>query len=153
MRPRTHFPLKTIWATTGLAIVLTATSGALFAQGIESNLLKARSIAESQHEIVMLLLQKRDFARAATEATKIFQMNWPPDQEPILLKELLFVADQFLHRGEAAHGLRFIDASAKSFRNRSSQISIWKEKGYLYKHMNQMEKALECFREARRLEQ
>src|SRR5688572_19101239 len=154
MKPRIHFSLKTIWAVAGLALLLqnAAPWANLFPQRVESNLVKARSIAESQHEIVMLLLQKRDFAKAATEAAKIFEMNWPPDQEPVLLKELLYLADQFLHRGEAAHGLKLIDTSAKAFKNPSSQVSIWKEKGYLHKHMNQMEKALECFREARRLE-
>ena len=152
MKPRTHFPLKTVWAAACLVLLLQIADPGASLYSQQSNLVKVRSIAESQHEIVMLLLQKRDFAKAATEAAKIFEMNWPPDQEPVLLKELLYLADQFLHRGEAIHGLKLMDGCAKSFRNPSSQISIWKEKGYLYKHMNQMEKALECFREARRLE-
>jgi tetratricopeptide (TPR) repeat protein len=109
-------------------------------------------MAEAQHEIVMLLLQKKDFTRATTEASKIFEMGWPEDQEPVLLRELLFFADQFLHHGEPALGIQLMETNAKSFKAVKSRVAIYKEKGYLYKEMSQNDKALDCFREAQRLE-
>ncbi len=113
---------------------------------------KTRSLAESQHEIVILLIKQKDFEQALVEANKIFNMKWPPDQEPTLLKELLLFADQFLHNGQAATGVRLLEANFKSFKNPASLASIWKEKGYLYKNLGDDKHALECFRQAQRLE-
>jgi len=113
---------------------------------------KTKSKAETSHEIVMLLIRKKEFTQAAEEANKIFQMNWPSDQEPTLLKELLFFADQFLHQDQAAIGVQLLEANSRSFKLAASQVAIWKEKGYLFKRMGQESKALECFRQAQRLE-
>jgi tetratricopeptide (TPR) repeat protein len=113
---------------------------------------KLRRLAESQHEIVMILLQKKEFPQAAAEASKIFEMNWPSSQEPILVKELLRITDQFLHLDQAATAVRLLDDNMKNFKAPASRAALWKEKGYLFKSMNQNDKALECFREAQRLE-
>ncbi len=113
---------------------------------------KTKSMAETQHEIVMLLIKQKEFQKAVAEANKIFEMRWPDDQEPLLLKELLFLSDQFLRQGQASLGLQVIDRSSKCFRSSPSQIAIWKEKGYLYKNMNQNDKAIDCFRRAKELE-
>jgi len=113
---------------------------------------KTRSRAATQHEIVVLLLEKKEFEKAASEAGKIFEMKWPPDQEQVLLRELLFFSDQFLHRDQAHVALLLLDKNMKWFKSEASQAAIWKDKGYLFKRMNQMDKALDCFREAQRLE-
>ncbi len=113
---------------------------------------KVKSIAESQHEIVILLLEKKEFDSALTEANKIFQMSWPSDQEPILLKELLYLSDRFMHKDKTVLGLRLLETNQRMFKRKESQAAIWKEKGYLYKRINQTDKALDCFREAQRLE-
>ncbi len=113
---------------------------------------KVKSIAESQHEIVILLLDKNDFANALAEANKIFAMGWPEDQEPILLKELLYLSDKFMHKEQVSLGVQLLDTNQRMFKKASSQAAIWKEKGYLYKKMNQTDRALDCFREAQRLD-
>jgi tetratricopeptide (TPR) repeat protein len=118
----------------------------------KSELGKIRGKAATQHEIAVILLDKKEFEKAASEAGKIFEMKWPQDQEAVLLKELKFFADQFLHRQQAPLGLQLLEKSSKWFKLNSSHVEIWKEKGFLYKQMNQMDKALDCFREAQRLE-
>lgn len=116
------------------------------------NLKKIQSVAESQHEIVTLLLRKKEFAKAQEEANKIFQMKWPESQEPVLLKELLWFSDQFHHNGQPALSVRLLETNLNMFKDNSSKAAIWKEKGYLLKEMGQDDKALDCFREALRLE-
>jgi tetratricopeptide (TPR) repeat protein len=101
----------------------------------------------------MLLLEKNEFSKALTEANKIFEMSWPENQEAILLKELLYLSDRFMHKEQTPLGLQLLETNQRMFKSAASQASIWKEKGYLYKKMNQADKALECFREAQRLEQ
>ncbi len=113
---------------------------------------KLRSYAESQHEIVLILIHKKEFTQALGEANKIFELNWPASQEGTVRKELLFIADQFLHADQAQLGVRLIDANLKMFKNNADRAAILKEKGYLHKAMGQGDKALDCFREAQRLE-
>lgn len=113
---------------------------------------KIRSMAESQHEIVMLLIQKKDYEQSLAEAAKIFDMKWPVDQEPLLVKELLFISDKLLQEKQAPLALRLVESNARVFKTNASQVSILKEKGYLYKSMNQLDKSIECFRQAQELE-
>jgi tetratricopeptide (TPR) repeat protein len=114
---------------------------------------RTKSKAATQHEIVMLLIQKGEYERALAEANKIFDMRWPDDQEPLLLRELKYVTDQFLKHRQAPLGLELINRNSKCFKTPSSQIEILKEKGYLYKTLNQNDKALEYFEKARKLEE
>ncbi len=113
---------------------------------------KTKNVAELQHEIVMLLIKKKDYEKAAAEANKIFEMKWPDDQEPLLLKELLYLSDQFLRQGQAPLGLQLIEKNSKRFKSTASQIAVLKEKGYLYKNLGQDDKAIDSFRQARDLE-
>ena len=100
-------------------------------------------MAEAQHEIVLLLMKKQEYDKAMVEASKIFDMRWPGDQEPLLLKELLNLADQFLSQGQAPLGLKLIERNFKYFKKTSSQAAILKEMGYLYKSLKQDDKAIE----------
>jgi tetratricopeptide (TPR) repeat protein len=113
---------------------------------------KMKSMAEAQHEIVLLLMKKQEYDKAMVEAYKIFDMRWPGDQEPLLLKELLNLADQFLSQGQAQMGLKLIERNSRYFKKTTSQAAILKEMGYLYKSLKQDDKAIESFRKARDLE-
>jgi hypothetical protein len=112
----------------------------------------AKRMAASQHEYVMLLISRKEYDQAAKEACKIFEMKWPAGQESLLLKELIILSDQFLRHGKPSISLHLIDHSAKCFRQTASQIAILREKGLLYKNLNQDDKALEYFRQAQELE-
>lgn len=121
--------------------------------GAPSSLEKTKSVAEAQHEIVGLLVQKKDYEKAAAEADKIFDMNWPDNQEPLLVKELGNLAELFLRSGQAPLGLKLIERNLKHFKKTSSQAALWKEMGYLHKKMNQVDDSLDCFKKARDLEE
>jgi len=142
---------------TAIIVLAGASQPALLAAAQQSEtpppgLEKTRSLAESQHEIVSLLIRKKDYAKALDEAGKIFDMKWPADQEPLLLKSLLSLSGKFLHEGQAGLGLQLLERNRKSFRAVESRVSILKEMGYLNKNLGNDDKALECFREAQRLE-
>jgi tetratricopeptide (TPR) repeat protein len=126
----------------------------LFAYQSESpaSLGKMKSMAEAQHEIVSILIKKKEYDKASAEANKIFDMKWPNDQEPLLLEELLNLTKQFHQQGQALLGINLIDRNQKVFKKPSSQAAILKEKGYLHKSLNQNDRALDCFRKARDLE-
>jgi tetratricopeptide (TPR) repeat protein len=113
---------------------------------------KTKSMAGTQHEIVMLLIKKKEYTKAAAEADKIFALKWPEDQEPLLLRELLIISDQLRQQGQAALSLQLIDRNSKCFKTTESRIALFKETGFLYKSLNQDDKAMEYFNKARELE-
>ena len=117
-----------------------------------ASLEKTKSMAEAQHEIIVLLIQKKEFEKAAVEANKIFEMKWPDDQEPLLIKEMRNLTDQFLRSGQASLGLKLIEKNLGRFKKSSSQAALWKEMGYLHKSLNQIDKSIDCFKKARDLE-
>jgi tetratricopeptide (TPR) repeat protein len=117
-----------------------------------ASLEKIKSMAAAQHEIVVLLIQKKEFEKAATEANKIFDMKWPEDQEPLLTKELGNLADQYLRSGQAPWGIKLLERNFGHFKKASSQAALWKEMGYLYKSLNEIDKSIDCFKKARDLE-
>jgi tetratricopeptide (TPR) repeat protein len=121
-------------------------------QSDDSALEKMKSMAEMQQEIVLLLIKKKDYEKAVVEANKIFEMKWPETQEPLLLKSLRYLSSQFLNQGQASLGLQLIEGNSKFFKKTESQISVLKEKGYLYKSLGQDDKAIDCFRQAQNLE-
>jgi tetratricopeptide (TPR) repeat protein len=116
------------------------------------NLGEAKRMAANQHEIVMLLIKKKNYDQAAKEACKIFEMRWPDGQESLLLTELLVLSDQFLRHSQPSIALHLIEKNAGSFKQPASQIAILNEKGFIYKSLNKDDKALECFRKAQELE-
>jgi len=100
----------------------------------------------------MLLLRKQEYAKAVDEAGRIFEMKWPADQEPLLLKELMSLSDQLVHAKQPASGLQLLERNMKYFRSVESRVSIFKEMGYIHKNLGHADKALDCFRQAKELE-
>jgi len=150
MRPGPARFQKHFMAGTLLAFAFPIAGSCLPVQG--PDLGQTRSVAEAQHEIVVILIKKKEFAKAAEEANKIFKMKWPDGEEPVLLKELLGFSDEFRHNKQHEIALRLLDSNMNAFKAPRHKAAIWKDKGYIYKEMGQPDKALECFREAQRLE-
>ncbi len=139
-----------------LAVILLEANPALALRASQADasvsLEKTKSLAEAQHEIVLLLIQKKEYEKAASEANKIFDLKWPGEQEALLVKELCNLTDQFLRSGQAPLGVKLIERNFSRFKKSSSQAALWKEMGYLYKSMNQIDKSIDCFKKARDLE-
>jgi tetratricopeptide (TPR) repeat protein len=112
---------------------------------------KTRRLAEAQHEIVILHFKKKEFTKALEEANTIFQMKWPDDQEPVLLKELRCFSDLFRHNLQYDLALRLLETNLGIFKTTKSKSAIWMDKGYVLEEMGQPDRALQCFREAKRL--
>lgn len=119
-----------------------------------SDIGKTRSLAASQHEIVVILIKKKEFDKAAEEANKIFQMKWPDDQQlvTVLLNELLDFAAEFDRNSQDALAVRLLETNLNTFKVPKDQAKIWQEKGFLLEKMGKHDEALACFREAMRLE-
>jgi hypothetical protein len=146
------FPHRLSIILASLLFLLSAGLTPLLALQSEAPIEKLKSIAASKHEIVMLLIKKKDYSQALNIACEIFDLKWPESQESLLLRELIGLSDAFSSHGQAAASLQLIEKNSKSFRQTSSQIAILKEQGFLYKSLKQDDKALKYFNRAQELE-
>ena len=117
----------------------------------EADLNTILRIAETQHDIVVILIKKKDFTKAAEEADKIFAMKWPEKQEAVLKKDLLNFSDLFRHGEHPEIALRLLDRHMNMFKSNKNRADILMDKAYVLEGMGRHDEALECFREAKRL--
>lgn len=117
----------------------------------ESDFNTTRKIAETQHDIVMVLIKKKEFTKAAEEADKIFIMKWPENKEGVLKDDLLNFSDLFRHEKQPEIALRLLDKHMGIFKVNKNRAEILQDKAYLLEGMGRHDEALDCFREARRL--
>ncbi len=107
-----------------------------------------RSIAESQHEIVMLLIEKREFKQAVEEARKIFYLPFPAAKHEMLVTEATQVADALIHHKEHALAREVLDEALLAVTAPKHRAKLLKEKCYLLKKMGNDDEAMSCFRKA-----
>ncbi|MFQ5928666.1 MAG: hypothetical protein ACE5MK_03140 [Acidobacteriota bacterium] len=118
----------------------------------QENWEQIRSIAEAQHEIVMLLIKKTQFDKVLEASKKIFSLNFPYDQEHLFVKEGQIVADALIHHKqyELAHDV--LDAALKAVISSKSKASLYKEKAYLCTKEGEDDEAMKLFEKALELE-
>jgi len=129
--------------------VIIVASGLL--QG-QQNWEETRRLAEAQHEIVMLLIEKGEFDKVPGAANEIFQLSFPQNQEHLLLNEVEILVDALVHhqRIAIAHGI--VDSALLCTVTAKSKAQLYREKGYLYKKEGNAEEALKSFEKSKELE-
>jgi tetratricopeptide (TPR) repeat protein len=120
-------------------------------RGQTSDFEKTRKIAAIQHEMVINLIEKKEFAKAAEEANKIFQLKWPDDLETVLKDELLRLSGLFHHSEQNAVALQLVEKNLGIFKSAGNRADLLKEKAYLHELKGEHDKALQCLREAKEL--
>ncbi len=118
----------------------------------EKNWEQMRSTAESQHEIVMLLIKRQDFDKIATASQKIFRLRFPGDKEHLLVREGQILADALIHHGQHELAHRVLAQALNSVRSNLSKAHLYKEIAYLCTKEGKDEEAMEHFEKAVELE-
>lgn len=113
---------------------------------------ETRSLAESLHEIVMLLIQKKEFAKVPEAARKIFVLDFPSNKEHLLVEEAKIFTDRLLHHSQFAVAHQVIDAAIQEIRGKGWKAQLYKEKAYLFKKEGKMDEAMKSFEIAVELE-
>lgn len=112
---------------------------------------KNRKIAAAQHEMVLILIKKKEYAKAAEEANKIFQLSWSDDEESLLKTELLRFSDLFHHSEQNVIALQLVERNLARFKSPAIRADILKQQAYLLELMGEHDKAIDCLRESNRL--
>jgi tetratricopeptide (TPR) repeat protein len=114
---------------------------------------KTRSIAEAQHEIVMLLIKNKQYDKVLPASKKIFALNFPPSREYQLVDHarLASAALTEQHNYKLAHQL--LDEALKAVHTNKSKATLYKEKALICSKTGQDGEAMKYLEEAVRLEE
>ena len=113
---------------------------------------RTRSVALTQHEIIMLLIENQQFNQIPDAAEKIFELEFPEDHENLLVREAQLLTDALLHHQEIVIAHQVLDIAIKCVRTDKVKAGIFREKAFLFKKEGNSEEALRYFEESLELE-
>ncbi len=113
---------------------------------------RTRAEAEMQHEIIMLLIENKQFEQIPVAAEKIFELEFPEDQQNLFVREAQLLTDALLHHQETAIAHQVLDIAIKCARDDKVKARVFREKAYLFKKEGNSEEALRYFEESLELE-
>ena len=116
--------------------------------GQEGDWEKLRSMAEAEHEIVMLLISDGDFAAVPAETEKIFSMEFPAKHHGLWVEGTQEIVDALIHHQQYELGQKVVDQCMAEIENPALLSELHKMKAYLFKKMGRDDEAMAHFRKA-----
>lgn len=113
---------------------------------------KTRSIAQSHHEIIMLLIEKQEFDKVPGAAKELFALDFPEAQQPLLVEEARLLTDALLHHNQTAIAHQVLDMAIAASKTNSAKAQLFKEKAYVFKKEGQTDEAMKAFQRSVDLE-
>ena len=110
------------------------------------------AIAQAQHDMLVLLIDKGEYDKVPAEFQKILDLRFTDADEQKVVSEVLILSDLLVKKSQAKVSLRLVDMGLGSLKEKDSLVKLYKEKGFLYKTMGQPEKAMEMFEKVKALE-
>lgn len=131
----------------GMALVLSM-------QGSQQAAEQSMSIAESEHEIVMMLISQESYDEAVVECKKLFSVKLPPGEESRFLDSAKTISGALVRHGQHELATRVLDEAIDGVKDRDRVVlaGLYKEKALIYKKMGKMDEAMELFKKAIALE-
>jgi tetratricopeptide (TPR) repeat protein len=114
---------------------------------------KTRSIAESQHEIVMLLIKNKQYDKVLVASKKIFALSFPADREHLKVEHARLASAALAEQRNFSLAHQILDEALKAVTTNKSKALLYKEKAVLYRQDGQDAQAMKCLEEAVRLEE
>lgn len=118
----------------------------------EDNWETIRSVAETNHEIIMLMIEKGQFEEIPKVAEKIFELEFPESHQNLLVREAQILTDALLHHGKPAIAHQVLDIAIKCVQSDRIKARLLREKAYLCKKEGNSDEAFRFFEESLELE-
>ncbi len=112
----------------------------------QQNWEETRVIAETQHEIVLLLIEKEEFDKVPEAARQIFSLHFPKQQEPRVVKEAELLTSALLHHNQVRIAHQILDDALNAVTTPGAKAALHKEKGYIYKKEGKTDDAMREFK-------
>jgi len=114
---------------------------------------KTRSIAEAQHEIVMLLIKNKQYDKVLPASKKILTLNFPLNREHQLVDHARLASSALGEQGNYTLAHQLLDEALKAVHNKKSKATLFKEKALLCSKNGQDGQAMKFLEEAVKLEE
>ncbi len=113
---------------------------------------RSRSVAESQHEIVMLLIKGQAYDKVLPASQEIFSLRFPYNQEHLFVTEGRILSSALFDQQQYELAQALLDQALGAVNSNSSKALLYKEKAYLCKQEGKDDEAMEFFEKAIELE-
>lgn len=133
---------------TGLTLVTTLLGVDSPDQALEDK----KAIAVSQHELLVLLIDKGQYDKLQPELQKILDLKFTDKHEKYVVDEILILSELLSKKNQHKLALQLADMGLGSLREKESQARLFKEKGFIYKQLGLPDKAMEMFEKGKALE-
>lgn len=105
-------------------------------------------IAESQYEIIQVLVQKHDYSQVLGEYRKILNLDLGLENEERVIKAALMFADALRQVGQYSLATRIIDETLTVVKLSESKFYLMMAKGKILKDQGRLQEAIEVYRKA-----
>ena len=107
--------------------------------------------AATQHEIISIMLQEKDYAGALSEFRRILALGL--EQETPLVQEAWLVVDRLMAFRQYSFALQVIDDTLEEIEKPQNRFTLLMLKGKVYKQEGRMSEAVRVYREAQKLQE
>lgn len=114
---------------------------------------KTRSIAEAQHEIVMLAIKNKQYDKVLPNSKKIFALTFPTNREHLLVDHAKLSSSLLVEQANYPLAHQIVDEAIKVVRNNKSKAALLKEKAVICSREGHDGDAMKFFEEAVKLEE
>jgi len=114
---------------------------------------KTRSIAEAQHEIVMLAIKNKQYDKVLPNSKKIFALTFPASREHLLVDHAKLSSSLLVEQANYSLAHQIVDEAIKAVHNNKSKAALLKEKAVICSREGHDGDAMKFFEEAVKLEE
>jgi len=108
---------------------------------------KQLSIAETQHEIIQLLIQKGEYDKAITELQVILDLNLPVAFEEAIFKEIVIVTKKLYESGQKEHAYEVLELGFNSLKTMDFRARVLNVKAGLLKRDGRLDEAIQTYKQ------
>jgi tetratricopeptide (TPR) repeat protein len=109
---------------------------------------RSRSVAEAQHEIVMLLIKGKEFDKVLSASQEIFSLRFPFTQEHLFVTEGRILSSALHDQQQYELAQALLDQALQAVNSNNSKALLYKEKAYLCNKEGKDDEAMEFFEKA-----
>ena len=122
------------------------------AEGAQLSYDQMLSIAETQYEIIKLLIKEGRYDRVLPEMRKILDLKFQGEDEQLVAKSSSLIAQLLVENKQVTLAHAVLDETLVRMKQKENVASLLKIKAYLYKSEGKNQKAIETFERALEIE-
>ena len=111
-----------------------------------------RGIAEAEHEILMMIIEKKEWAAVPAKARELFSLSFPADREYMKVEAAREYVDKLIHANQMKLAHSVLDAALAGLALPKHQADILREKGFVCEKEGLEDEARQLFEQSVALE-